>query len=142
MSIIWSLIIILLFILEYTTVNIIAMWYGLGACISLVLTLFNNRYDDNFGVQFLIWVFVGTILLIVLRKKTIKYLKNKELIVDVTNLVGQEGVVVKEITPRQNGEVRIKRKTWTAYAKKRLKVGDIIKVVDLDGVKLKVRKKS
>lgn len=142
MSIIWGLIIILLLLLELVTVNVMTIWYAFSACISLSLTFLKGDIASNFAIQLLICVVVGTILLLLFRIKAIKFLKNKSIITSVDKLVGDTAVVTKRITKTKYGEVKVKKRTWTAYGDKKIDVGEIVEILEVDGVKLKVRKKG
>lgn len=142
MSIIWGLIIILLLLLEFVTVNVMTIWYAFSACISLVLTFLNNNISSNFALQLFICILVGTILLIFFKKKAIRFLKNKSVITSVDKLVGDEAVVTKRITKTKYGEVKVRKRTWTAYGDKKIDVGQVVEILEVDGVKLKVRMKG
>lgn len=139
MSIIWGLIIILLLLLELVTVNVMTIWYAFSACISLVLTFLNNNISGNFTIQLFICFFIGTLLLVFLRKKAIKFLKDKSVITSVDKLIGEQAVVTKRITKTKYGEVKVRRRTWTAYGDKKIDIGQVVEILQVDGVKLKVK---
>ena len=48
------------------------------------------------------------------------------------------GVVTAEIKRNKYGEVKVDGKRWTAYSNKNIKVDSTVKVLEIDGVKLKV----
>lgn len=142
MSIIWGLIIILLLMLELMTANVITLWYALGGVIPLILTFFKGNIASNFAIQLLICVVLGTVLLILFRDKMTEYLRKKAKAVSVDKLIGEYGVVTKPITKTQYGEVKVNKKIWTAYSDKKIELGASIKVLAVDGVKLKVKEKA
>lgn len=74
---IWLGLVIVLFLLELTTKNFVTMWYSISAIVSLVLSFF----IDNFLIQFLIFLVLGTILLVIIREYLINIIKNKKTIV-------------------------------------------------------------
>lgn len=142
MSIIWGLIIILLLLLELVTVNVMTIWYAFSASISLVLTFTNNDISSNFTIQLFICLFIGTLLLVFLRKKAINFLKEKSVIISVDKLVGEQAVVTKRITKTKYGEIKVRRRTWTAYGDKKIDVGQVVEILEADGVKFKVKLKG
>ena len=50
------------------------------------------------------------------------------------------GVVTEKINQNEDGEVKVDGKKWTAYADSTLKKGDLVKVLEIKGVKIKVEK--
>ena len=49
-----------------------------------------------------------------------------------------KGIVTEEITKKKSGEVKVDGKRWTAISDKKIKVDSTVKVLEIDGVKLKV----
>lgn len=138
MSIIWALIIMLLIALEFVTVEFIASWYALSALISYVISFFS----DNFLIQFIVFAIIGTILMLLFRTRTIEYLKKKKFITSADKLIGEYGIVTKNISKKQYGEVKINKKKWTAYSDENIPKDTKVKILSVDGVKLKVESKK
>ena len=131
---IWVGIIIALTLIEVSTVNLVTVWYVASAIVSLILSFF----IDEFFVQFLVFVILGTILLITTRDYLLKLLnKNKEK-TNLDRVIGMEGLVTQEISKNKPGEVKVDGKRWTAISNKKIKIDSTIKVLEIDGVKLKV----
>lgn len=131
---IWLGIIIGLTLLEISTVNLVTVWFVASAIVSLILSIF----IDNFFIQFLVFVILGIILLITTRDYLVKLLGERKEKTNLDRVVGMEGIVTEEITKTKLGEVKVDGKRWTAKADKKIKVDSIIKVLEIDGVKLKV----
>ena len=53
-----------------------------------------------------------------------------------------EAIVTQKITKHQPGEVKVDGKLWTAYADESIKVDAVVKVLEIDGVRLKVQKEG
>lgn len=138
MSIIWALIIMLLIALEFVTVEFIASWYALSALISYVISFFS----DNFLIQFIVFAIMGTLLMLLFRTRTIEYLKKKKFITSADKLIGEYGIVTKNISKKQYGEVKINKKKWTAYSDENIPKDTKVKILSVDGVKLKVESKK
>lgn len=131
---IWLGLVITLTLIELLTTNLVTIWYIASALISLILSFF----VDSYLIQFSVFVIVGTILLFTTRDYLLKLLvKNKEK-TNLDRVVGMTGIVTEEITKNKTGEVKVDGKRWTALADKKIKVDSTIKVLEIDGVKLKV----
>lgn len=131
---IWLLIIIVLTFLELSTVNLVTVWFIASAMISLILSIF----IDNFFIQFLVFVILGIILLVTTRDHLLKLVNSKKEKTNLDRVVGMDAIVTLEISKNRPGEVKVDGKRWTAIANKKIKVDSIVKVLEIDGVKLKV----
>ncbi len=131
---IWVGIIIALTLIEVSTVNLVTVWYVASAIVSLVLSFF----IDEFFVQFLVFVILGTILLITTRDYLLKLLNKHKEKTNLDRVVGMEGLVTQEISKNNPGEVKVDGKRWTAISDKKIKIDSTVKVLEIDGVKLKV----
>lgn len=131
---IWLGIIIALTLIEIATVNLVTIWFIASATVSLILSLF----IDNYFIQFLVFVVLGVILLFTTRDYLLKLLGNKETKTNLDRVVGMTAIVTEEIKKNVPGEVKVDGKRWTAIANKKIKINSIVKVLEIDGVKLKV----
>lgn len=131
---IWIIIIILLTIVEAMTVDLVTIWYIASAIVALILSFF----VDNFLIQFGIFALVGTILLITTRQTLKRLLKQKNEKTNLDRIIGMDGIVIEEISKNQNGAVKVDGKVWTAYADKKIKVDSTVKVLEINGAKVKV----
>jgi membrane protein implicated in regulation of membrane protease activity len=134
MTWIWLGIIIVLILLELATVNLVTIWYIASAIISLILSLFVK----NFFIQFLVFVLLGTILLMTTRDVLLKVIRQKKEKTNLDRVVGMQAIVTEEISKNKPGEVKVDGKKWTATSNKKIKVDSVVKVCEIDGVKLKV----
>ena len=131
---IWLGIIILLTFIEISTVNLVTVWFIVSAIVSMILSIFIN----NYFIQFLVFVVLGVILLFTTREHLLKYLGNKKYSTNLDRVIGMNGIVTEEIGKNKLGEVKVDGKRWTAFASKKIKVDSIVKILEIDGVKLKV----
>lgn len=131
---IWLCLIIALTLIEVMTTNLVTIWYIASALIALILSLF----VDNYLIQFSAFVIIGTILLFTTRDYLLKLIvKNKEK-TNLDRVIGMTGIVTEEITKNKPGEVKVDGKRWTAIADKKILVQSTVKVLEINGVKLKV----
>jgi len=131
---IWLFIIIVLIFLEAITVNLVTIWYIASALVSLVLSLF----IDSFFIQFLVFVVLGTILLITTRKQLVKLMGKKNEKTNLDRVIGMTGIVINEINKNNPGSVKVDGKEWTAVSDKKISASSTVRVLDIEGVKLKV----
>ncbi len=132
----WLFIIILLGFIEVITINLVTIWFVASALVSLVLSFF----IDNFLIQFGVFVILGIILLVTTRSWLNKVIKPKNYKTNLDRVVGMQGIVTEKITKTKAGEVRVDGKRWTAISNEMIQVNSIVKILDIDGVKLKVEK--
>lgn len=71
---IWLCLIIVLSLLELASKNFIPIWFVFSAVISFILSIFVDAYI----IQFLVFVLLGSILLLTIRDKFIKFAKDKK----------------------------------------------------------------
>lgn len=131
---VWLGIIILLTIIELMTVNLTTIWFVVSAIVSLCVSL----TSENFALQFGIFVVLGIILLITTRPLLQKFLGPNHVKTNIDRIIGMEGIVTEEITKKKLGEVKVDGKSWSAYAEHKIKVGCTVKVLSIDGAKIKV----
>lgn len=131
----WLIIFIFLIFVEMATVNLVSIWFAIGAIASCILSI----YVDNLIIQLGCFVITSTICLI-LTKSIISKIKNHKITpTNLDRVIGDIGIVTEDIDEFNNGEVKVDGKTWTATSKETLKVGTKVKIVSLNGVKLNVK---
>lgn len=134
--IVWLAIIIILTAIELLSVNLTTIWFVVSGIIALIVSFLT----DNYLIQFGIFVILGVILLVTTKPLLIKKLKTKKESTNLDRVIGMEGIVTEKITKRETGEIKVDGKKWTAYADKSIKQGEVVKVLEINGVKLKVEK--
>lgn len=135
MTYFWLGIIIFLGIIEALTVQLVSIWFIISALFALVISLVTN----NFTLEFASFVIIGVILLIATRPNLEKRLLKKEK-TNFDRVIGMKGVVTNDINELKIGEVKVDGKIWSAVSKENLKAGDKVKILKIDGVKLKVKR--
>ena len=131
---IWLGVIIALTLIEVATVNLATIWFIASAVVSMILSFF----IDNFFIQFLVFVILGIILLLTTRDYLLKLKEERSEKTNLDRVVGMIGITTEEIKKNKPGEVKVDGKRWTAIADKKIKVDSTVKVLEIDGVKLKV----
>lgn len=131
---VWLGIIILLTIVELLTINLTTIWFVISGIAALLLTF----VTDSFLIEFATFVVLGVILLITTRPFFEKFLQVREEKINIDRVVGMVGEVTVEIRKNKMGEVKVDGKRWTAYASHKIKVGTMVDIIKIDGVKLEV----
>ena len=134
--IMWLMIIVFLTVIEISTVNLVTVWFIASSVLSLILSFF----IASFYIQFLVFGIVGIILMITTRPLIMKYLHPKNIKTNLDRVIGMTGIVTEEIKKNVIGEVKVDGKKWSAIADKKIEVGSEVVVLEIDGVKLKVKK--
>lgn len=131
----WLIIFIFLIFVEIATVNLVSIWFAIGAIASCILSI----YVDNLIIQLGCFVITSTICLI-LTKSIISKIKNHKITpTNLDRVIGDIGIVTEDLDEFNNGEVKVDGKTWTATSKETLNVGTKVKIVSINGVKLNVK---
>ena len=127
--------VIFLGMIELITVGLVSIWFVISGIVAMILSFF----IDNFVIQFGVFVILGVVLMLFTRKTLEKYFP-KPIKTNLDRVVGLEGIVTEEIRKDSVGEVKVDGKRWSAIADDEIKVGSIVKILHIDGVKLKVEK--
>lgn len=123
---IWLIIIILMIIIELKTTTTAPIYFVVGALCSMIL----NVVYENFVVQFIVFVLVGSFLYSTIRPNVEKKIFKNKLKHFKNNMIGRKGIVIKSIN--QIGEVKIDKIWFLAKSDTPLKKGEFIKVKKIE----------
>ena len=132
----WLIIILFLGFIEAITVNLVTIWFVISGIVSLILSFF----IDDFIIQFSVFVILGILLLITTRSWLNKVFKINNYKTNLDRVIGMQGIVTEKITKNSPGEVKVDGKRWMAVSDKTINVDNDVKILEIDGVKLKVEK--
>lgn len=130
----WIIIFLILLFIELVTVNLVTIWFAIGAFFAYITTFLT----DNFTIQLIVFIVVSIISLLATKPLTKKIRKRKYEPTNLDRVIGKEGVVIKDISKNSYGEVKVQGSIWTATSKKEIIKGVQVKVLKIDGVKLLV----
>jgi membrane protein implicated in regulation of membrane protease activity len=120
-------------VIEAITFGLTTIWFAIGA----VAAIGASAIGLGFYWQTAVFFAVSIILLYFTRPIAKKYLKIGAQKTNVSEIIGQKGIVKKKILPHETGQVKIKGQIWTAVSDD----GSIIEekseviVVRVEGVK-------
>ncbi len=132
----WLAVIIILAFVEFLTVGLTTIWFVISGIVALLASF----VIDDFAIQFAIFVILGIILLLTTRKKLEEKLVGKKEKTNLDRIIGMKGIVTDDIYKNHMGEVKVDGKRWTAYADDDILKDETVKILEINGVKLKVEK--
>lgn len=137
MAFCWLMVFIVLLLLEICTINLVSIWFAIGAAASFFVALFT----DYIFIQMAVFIIVS-ILTLIITKPLVQKVKSKKVSTNLDRVIGMEAEVTEDISKFQLGEVKVDGKRWSAKSNETISRGEIVKVEKIDGVKLIVKKKE
>lgn len=136
---IWLIIAILFFILEMMGPGFLLFWVGVGALITMVVSIF----VDSIAIQIGIFVISSTALLFCTRPFVKKFTKHDTTVTNANSIVGCTGIVTKQINPLNGtGQIKVNGEVWSAKSSNNdiVEEGQLVNVLNINGVKAIVSK--
>lgn len=134
----WFIAFIVLLFIELITVNLVTIWFAIGAIAALITTIFT----DSVLIQAIVFIVVSAVALVIMKPIMKKF---KVFNITPTNsdrVIGKVGEVTKKIDTNKYGEVKIFGNAWTATSDEVIDVGERVRVLSIEGVKLIVKKEE
>lgn len=129
----WLSLVIFLGFLEAITINLVSVWFVISGLVALVLSFI----IDSFLIQFGVFVILGIVLMLTTKSTLEKLLIKKEK-TNLDRVVGMRAIVTEDIDKNTIGEVKVDGKIWSAVSEQKLPKGTNVKILEINGVKLKV----
>lgn len=112
MLMIWIALAVIFAIAEAISVQLVSVWFALGALAAMFLSLFGV---DNPGIQIAVFLGVSIAALVATRPLAKKLMQKRVQPTNADRSIGQTGRVTKEINNALGqGEVNLKGVIWTA----------------------------
>jgi len=131
----WLVLFVLLLVVELLTVNLVCIWFAIGALAAGLVSYF----IDNMMIQVLIFIIISIIVLLLTKPFVEKLRKGKVVPTNLDRVIGKIGIVTEEITKLEPGEVKVDGKRWSALSNGKIEVGSKVEILSIDGVKLHVK---
>ena len=134
----WLIVAGLCFVIEIYTVGFFIFWFGIGALCALIVSFFTN----NLFVQVAVFLVTSSLLVILTKPLMKKFIKNDKTVpTNFFSLSGKQGIVTKKIDcSNSTGQVKVNGELWSAISDSDIEKDVKVKVLNIDGVKLKVEK--
>jgi membrane protein implicated in regulation of membrane protease activity len=135
---IWIGVIILSFVIEAVSMDLLAVWFTIGG----LAAFFANLLNASDTVQLVIFVLVSFGLLIFTRPLAKRYFKTNIIRTNADRVIGQKAIVVEPISLHKRGSVKVDGKEWTAVTRDNVEfvTDEVVEVLAIEGVKLIIRK--
>jgi membrane protein implicated in regulation of membrane protease activity len=137
----WIVLGIALMLAELAVPAFFLVWFGLGAVIVGVIVFLAP--GTALAWQVILWT-AASLAFVLLWFRIFKPGMHKTLVgMSKGTLIGEVGLVVRDIRPFDKGQIRFQKpilgaEIWESIADEEIKVGERIKVVDVEGNILKV----
>lgn len=134
----WLIIAGLCLVIEIYTVGFFIFWFGIGALFALLVSFLTN----NLFIQLGVFLVSSSLLVISTKPLMKKFTKNEKTVpTNFFSLSGKQGIVTKKIdSDNSTGQVKVKGELWSAISDKDIEKDAKVKILGVDGVKLKVEK--
>ena len=135
---IWLIIAGLFFIGEIITVGFLVFWFGVGAIVAMIVSLFTS----NIIIQTAAFVISSTILLFVTKPFVKKFVDIKPTNTNVFSIIGKKALVIKEINSvHSSGQIKINGEVWSAETENDeiIPEGSEVEIIHIKGVKAIVK---
>lgn len=131
----WLGLFILLVLIELATVNMVTIWFALGALVSTFLSLIT----DNFILQLSVFIIVSILSLLCTKPFVRKMRKQGNCSMNLDRVIGKTGTVTERIVPDRIGEVYVDGKRWSAISNTIIDEDSKVEILAIEGVKLLVK---
>lgn len=134
----WLAIFIVLLVIEFSTVNLVSIWFAISAIIAMIIA----AIGVDISIQILVFTICGVLLLICTRDWAKKQTKNRNVKTNYEAIIGKNGIALEDIKKENKGYVKVEGLEWSAQASEEIKKDEKIKVTDIEGAHLKIKKYS
>lgn len=134
----WLIIAGLFFLGEIATVGFLIFWFGIGALIAMIVSIFTT----NIIIQTTIFLISSTILIFATKPFVKKFADVKKTNTNVYSIIGKKALVIKTIDPIHSvGQIKLNGEVWTAESDNQqiIKEGTEVEILEIKGVKAIVK---
>lgn len=133
---IWLIIAGVCFIIEMITVGFLVFWFGIGALLTMIVSLI---FPDNIILQTSVFVISSTLLIFLTKPLVNKLSKSdKKVATNAFSIIGKKGIVTQDINEAHGvGQIKVAGEVWSAKTSdgSTIEKGTQIEVRKIDGVK-------
>jgi len=138
MTLIWTIILVVAIIVEVITVDLVSIWFGIGAIIALIGELLGLSQP----MQIALFTVISIVCVVITRPLAKKYLRGNIVKTNYDRAIGKHCLVTETITPDNKGEVKVMGTLWmaTSLNNEIINVGEYAEVVSIEGAHVVVKK--
>lgn len=134
----WLIIAGLFFVGEIATVGFLIFWFGIGALIAMIVSIFTT----NIIIQTTVFLISSTILIFATKHFVKKFADVKKTNTNVYSIIGKKALVIKTIDPIHSvGQIKLNGEVWTAESDNQqiIEEGTEVEILEIKGVKAIVK---
>ena len=137
MNTVWLIVAVAFGIAELMTTSLTLVWFSIGALILMVLSTF----IESIIIQIALFAAISITLLVVFTKYFVDKDKTYRYNTNLQGIEQRTGIVKEEIPSHMTGIVTLTGEDWTAISEdgEKIKVGQLVKVIRIEGFKLVVK---
>ncbi len=137
-SYIWIGVFILALIIEGATMQLVTVWFALGALAAYLISLVGAPV----WLQVVVFIIATVLMLIFLFPLARKRLKVGQYKTNVDSLIGKDAVISEAITFNEIGAASVNGVIWSATGEGAYEVGERVTIIEVRGNRLIVKKSS
>ena len=137
-TLIWTIVLVIAVIVEAITIDLVSIWFGIGAIGALICDFLGIHEV----VQVIVFAAISIICILVTRPLAKKYLRGNTVKTNLDRLIGKHCLVTEVITADQKGEVKVMGNLWAATSLNNVTIpaGEYAEVVSIEGSHVVVKK--
>lgn len=138
-AVIWFIIGLLFFLLEFIVPGLIVLFFGIGAWITAILTLI---FDFSLETELVLFLITSVSSLIFLRKYFKRIFVGKDensTDEELEEFIGKHATVTEDIAPDKPGKVSFKGANWNAESDEVIEKGKQVEIVARESINFTVK---
>ncbi len=140
-SAIWLIIAVVLAVIEASTVQLVCIWFALGAVLALITSIFT----ESILIQVLVFIFSSVIILALTRKIVNRLTGERKVATNADSLIGKTFAITEEVdNDKGTGSLKALGTVWSVVNTEDavLPAGTKVIIERIEGVKLLVKEKE
>ena len=135
---VWTIVLVIAIIVEAITVDLVSIWFGLGAIAALIGEFFG--LDQT--LQIVLFTIISIVCIFVTRPLAKKYLRGNTIKTNLDRVIGKHCLVTETITADNKGEVKVMGTLWMATSLNNMAIqaGEYAEIVSIEGAHVIVKK--
>lgn len=109
---IWAVAFVVTLLVEIFTVELVSLWFSVGALVAFILAL----CGVSTTIQIVVFVVVSIVLTVSLRWVFMKLLKNTKGKTNLDTVIGSVHTLLKPVTEEEPGEIKVNGVIWGAVS--------------------------
>ena len=137
-TLVWTLVLVISVIVEAITIDLVSIWFAVGALIALI----GEFLGLSQTLQIIVFVIVSLVCIFISRPLAKKYLRGNIVKTNLDRIIGKHCLVTETITADNKGEVKVLGTLWMATSLNNMTIqaGEYAEIVSIEGAHVIVKK--